>query len=106
MAVARKVGCLAPHHLFLSGDNLFVLFKFFFQSKPPAPKRESLLPVSSSSKENGVRVEQDDQDLFAGESVCPEHSWGFLPSELGAFCILATCEWLDHAYRAVSLVLI
>ena len=39
------------------------------QSKPTALKRESLLPVSSASKENGVRVEQDDQDLFAGESV-------------------------------------
>lgn len=39
------------------------------QTKPTAPKRESLLPVSSASKENGVRVEQDDQDLFAGESV-------------------------------------
>uniref|UniRef100_A0A8B9T1W3 Sorting nexin-1 n=1 Tax=Anas platyrhynchos TaxID=8839 RepID=A0A8B9T1W3_ANAPL len=38
-------------------------------SKPPAPKRESLLPVSSSSKENGVRVEQDDQDLFADATV-------------------------------------
>uniref|UniRef100_A0A8B9ZFI3 Sorting nexin-1 n=1 Tax=Anas platyrhynchos TaxID=8839 RepID=A0A8B9ZFI3_ANAPL len=37
--------------------------------KPPAPKRESLLPVSSSSKENGVRVEQDDQDLFADATV-------------------------------------
>uniref|UniRef100_A0A8B9Z5W1 Uncharacterized protein n=1 Tax=Buteo japonicus TaxID=224669 RepID=A0A8B9Z5W1_9AVES len=36
---------------------------------PTALKRESLLPVSSASKENGVRVEQDDQDLFAGESV-------------------------------------
>lgn len=34
-----------------------------------APKRETLLPVSSASKENGVPVEQDDQDLFAGESV-------------------------------------
>uniref|UniRef100_A0A8B9T310 Sorting nexin-1 n=1 Tax=Anas platyrhynchos TaxID=8839 RepID=A0A8B9T310_ANAPL len=39
------------------------------KSKPPAPKRESLLPVSSSSKENGVRVEQDDQDLFADATV-------------------------------------
>uniref|UniRef100_A0A8C6Z7G7 Sorting nexin N-terminal domain-containing protein n=1 Tax=Nothoprocta perdicaria TaxID=30464 RepID=A0A8C6Z7G7_NOTPE len=36
-------------------------------SKPTAPKRESLLPVSSSSKENGVPEEQDDQDLFAGD---------------------------------------
>ncbi|XP_074012796.1 sorting nexin-1 isoform X1 [Numenius arquata] len=34
-------------------------------SKPTAPKRESLLPANSTSKENGVRVEQDDQDLFA-----------------------------------------
>ncbi|NXC45839.1 SNX1 protein, partial [Penelope pileata] len=38
-------------------------------SKPPAPKREPLLPVSSSSKENGVCVEQDDQDLFADATV-------------------------------------
>lgn len=39
------------------------------KSKPSAPKRELLLPVNNSSKENGVRVEQDDQDLFAGESA-------------------------------------
>ncbi|XP_064373741.1 sorting nexin-1 isoform X2 [Dromaius novaehollandiae] len=38
-------------------------------SKPTAPKRESLLPVSNSSKENGVPVEQDDQDLFADATV-------------------------------------
>uniref|UniRef100_A0A669P299 Sorting nexin-1 n=1 Tax=Phasianus colchicus TaxID=9054 RepID=A0A669P299_PHACC len=39
------------------------------RSKPPAPKRELLLPVNNSSKENGVRVEQDDQDLFADATV-------------------------------------
>ncbi|KAM6352709.1 sorting nexin-1 isoform 2-T2 [Alca torda] len=38
-------------------------------SNPTPPKRESLLPVSSTSKENGVRVEQDDQDLFADATV-------------------------------------
>ncbi|XP_010004242.1 PREDICTED: sorting nexin-1 [Chaetura pelagica] len=38
-------------------------------SKPTAPKRESLLPVSSTSKENGVCEEQDDQDLFADATV-------------------------------------
>ncbi|XP_037250810.1 sorting nexin-1 isoform X2 [Falco biarmicus] len=38
-------------------------------SRPTAPKRESLLPVSSTSKENGVHVEQDDQDLFADATV-------------------------------------
>uniref|UniRef100_A0A8C3I5T1 Sorting nexin N-terminal domain-containing protein n=1 Tax=Chrysemys picta bellii TaxID=8478 RepID=A0A8C3I5T1_CHRPI len=36
-------------------------------SKPQSPKRESPLPVTSSFKENGVRVEQDDQDLFADQ---------------------------------------
>ncbi|XP_030433181.1 sorting nexin-1 isoform X1 [Gopherus evgoodei] len=38
-------------------------------SKPQSPKRESPLPVNSSFKENGVRVEQDDQDLFADATV-------------------------------------
>ncbi|XP_052528070.1 sorting nexin-1 isoform X2 [Tympanuchus pallidicinctus] len=42
---------------------------FASTSKPPAPKRELLLPVNNSSKENGVRVEQDDQDLFADATV-------------------------------------
>uniref|UniRef100_A0A8D0EL69 Sorting nexin N-terminal domain-containing protein n=1 Tax=Strix occidentalis caurina TaxID=311401 RepID=A0A8D0EL69_STROC len=45
------------------------IFTGTVSSKPTALKRESLLPVSSTSKENGVRVEQDDQDLFAGGSV-------------------------------------
>uniref|UniRef100_A0A663M5H6 Sorting nexin-2 n=1 Tax=Athene cunicularia TaxID=194338 RepID=A0A663M5H6_ATHCN len=36
---------------------------------PQSVKRESLLPVSSTSKENGVRVEEDDQDLFADATV-------------------------------------
>ncbi|XP_010185493.1 PREDICTED: sorting nexin-1-like, partial [Mesitornis unicolor] len=39
------------------------------ESKLTAPKRESLLPVSSTSKENGIRAEQDDQDLFADATV-------------------------------------
>uniref|UniRef100_A0A7M4FU60 Sorting nexin-1 n=1 Tax=Crocodylus porosus TaxID=8502 RepID=A0A7M4FU60_CROPO len=44
-------------------------------SKPIVSKRESPpplsppLPVTSSSKENGVHVEQDDQDLFADATV-------------------------------------
>ncbi|KAI1234964.1 hypothetical protein IHE44_0002590, partial [Lamprotornis superbus] len=38
-------------------------------SNSPVLKAESPLPVSSSSKENGVHVEQDDQDLFADATV-------------------------------------
>ncbi|XP_054244084.1 sorting nexin-1 [Indicator indicator] len=38
-------------------------------SKPSAPQRESLLPVSSSSQENGVGAEPDEQDLFADATV-------------------------------------
>uniref|UniRef100_A0A669P5Q4 Sorting nexin-1 n=1 Tax=Phasianus colchicus TaxID=9054 RepID=A0A669P5Q4_PHACC len=45
------------------------IFAGTVSSKPPAPKRELLLPVNNSSKENGVRVEQDDQDLFADATV-------------------------------------
>lgn len=59
------------------------------KSKPPAPKRELLLPVNNSSKENGVRVEQDDQDLFAGESASLTPYWCFLNCKLRVICVLA-----------------
>ncbi|XP_066414622.1 sorting nexin-1 [Molothrus aeneus] len=42
---------------------------FTGSSNSPALKEEPPLPVSSSSKENGVHVEQDDQDLFADATV-------------------------------------
>lgn len=56
---------------FLSLSKLHVFdLLILSQRNSPALTAESPLPVSSSSKENGVHVEQDDQDLFAGESVC------------------------------------
>ncbi|XP_053220746.1 sorting nexin-1 isoform X1 [Podarcis raffonei] len=38
-------------------------------SKPMSPKKESPVPVRTTSTENGVREEQDDQDLFADATV-------------------------------------
>lgn len=87
----------------LSINDCVCVLLIVLQSKPPAPKRELLLPVNNSSKENGVRVEQDDQDLFAGESASLSTYWCFLNSELGVIFVLAMiCLWLGCLFWTLT----
>lgn len=68
-----RKGDAEGHRVVVKEGDMFAPFfdlLILSQSNSPALKEEPPLPVSSSSKENGVHVEQDDQDLFAGECVC------------------------------------
>nr|XP_025042992.1 sorting nexin-1 [Pelodiscus sinensis] len=69
--------CLAPSREALSrgvlasgaGEVWLAGLVFLRASKPQSPTRQSPVLVSSSSRENGVPVEQDEQDLFADATV-------------------------------------